>query len=147
MQEGLNQLEKELLAGTLHVEEKNRQLQTLREKLGSRDMSDPLHRKIDRLIARNHEVDQDYDDIKTEFAEIRPEFTDGLQQRAENKLTRLDLKYCSYILMGLTNKEIASKLNVDPKSIRMARYRIKQKLNLPKSESLDRKSTRLNSSH
>ncbi|QEC51907.1 helix-turn-helix transcriptional regulator [Anseongella ginsenosidimutans] len=138
LQERLNQLEKELLAGTLHVEEKNRLLQHLREKLGSLDSSDPLHRQIDRLIAKNDEVDEGYDNMKTEFAEIRPEFTGGLQQRAENKLTRLDLKYCSYILMGLTNKEIASKLNVDPKSIRMARYRIKQKLKLQKDESLDR---------
>lgn len=138
MQERLNQLEKELLAGTLQVEEKNRLLLNLREKLGSLDSSDPLHRQIDRLIAQNNEVDKGYDSIKTEFIEIRPEFTEGLQQRADNKLTRLDLKYCSYILMGLTNKEIASKLNVDPKSIRMARYRIKQKLKLQKDESLDR---------
>ena len=54
-----------------------------------------------------------------------------------NKLTRLDLKYCTYIFMGLTNKEIAMKMNVDPKSIRMARYRIKQKLDLAKEDSLD----------
>lgn len=137
MQERLNQLEKELLAGTMQVEEKNRLLENLREKLSSLDNSDPLHRQIDRLIARNSEVDKDYNNIKTEFAEIRPEFTEGLQQKAGNKLTRLDLKYCSYILMGLSNKEIASKLNVDPKSIRMARYRIKQKLKLGKDESLD----------
>jgi DNA-binding NarL/FixJ family response regulator len=39
--------------------------------------------------------------------------------------------------MGLTNKEIASRLAVEAKSIRMARYRLKQKLNLQKEESLD----------
>ncbi|RNL94597.1 LuxR family transcriptional regulator [Sinomicrobium pectinilyticum] len=137
MQERLDRLEKELLAGTLQVEEKNTLLQNFKEKLNSLDSNDPLHRQINRLISKNNEVDKGYDDIKAEFSEIHPEFIAGLQQKAENKLTRLDLKYCSYILMGLTNKEIAIKLNVDPKSIRMARYRIKQKLNLRKDESLD----------
>ncbi|MGS2739783.1 helix-turn-helix transcriptional regulator [Sinomicrobium sp. M5D2P17] len=137
MQERLDRLEKELLAGTLQVEEKNTLLQNFKEKLNALDSGDPLRRQINRLISKNYEVDKGYDDIKAEFSEIHPEFIAGLQQKAENKLTRLDLKYCSYILMGLTNKEIAIKLNVDPKSIRMARYRLKQKLNLQKDESLD----------
>jgi len=138
MQERLDRLEKELLAGTLQVEEKNKLMGDLRDKLDFLDRDDPLHRQIDRLISKNHDVDKGYDELRTELSEISPEFVTGLQQKAESKLTRLDLKYCSYILIGLTNKEIAVKLNVDPKSIRMARYRIKQKLNLQKDESLDR---------
>ncbi|RAV59160.1 hypothetical protein DIU36_07735 [Mucilaginibacter rubeus] len=63
-------------------------------------------------------------------SQSRPGFFNALQQQAENSLTRLDLKYCSYILMGLDTKEIANRLGVEPKSIRMARYRLKQKLKL-----------------
>jgi ATP-dependent transcriptional regulator len=137
MQERLDRLEKELLAGTLQTEEKNTLLKDLTEQLTALDSSDPLHQKINRLLSRNSEVDKSYQDIRAEFAEIHPDFISGLQQKAENRLTRLDLKYCSYILMGLTNKEIAVKLNVAPKSIRMARYRIKQKLKLAEEESLD----------
>lgn len=137
MQERLNQLEKELLAGTLQVAEKNTLMKDLNDKLSLLDRNDPLYRQIDRLISKNHDVDKGYDNIRTELSEVSPDFIAGLQKKAENKLTRLDLKYCSYILMGLTNKEIALKLNVDPKSTRMARYRIKQKLNLQKDESLD----------
>lgn len=137
MQEKLDRLEKELLAGTLQVEEKNTLLKDLKDKLNLLESDDPLHRQINRLIARNQDVDRGYDQIRTELSEVSPEFIAGLQRKAQNKLTRLDLKYCSYILMGLTNKEIAIKLNVDPKSIRMARYRIKQKLSLQKDENLD----------
>lgn len=136
-QERVDRLEKELLAGTLQVEEKNDILQNLRNKMELLDREDPLYRQIDRLIHRSDEVDRGYEEIKTEFAEVRPDFTAGLQEKAMNKLTRLDLKYCTYIFMGLTNKEIAMKMNVDPKSIRMARYRIKQKLDLAKEDSLD----------
>jgi hypothetical protein len=53
------------------------------------------------------------------------------------RILQLDLKYCGFILMKLSTKEIASQMNVEPKSIRMARYRIKQKLNLGKDEDLD----------
>lgn len=137
MQERLDRLEKELLAGTLQTEEKNTLLKALREQLTSLDSNDPLHQKINRLMSKNNEVDKSYQDIRAEFTEIHPDFIAGLQQKAENGLTRLDLKYCSYILMGLTNKEIAVKLNIAPKSIRMARYRIKQKLKLTEEESLD----------
>jgi len=137
LQERLDRTEKELLAGSLQVEEKNQLFEDLKVKLDSLDRSDPLYKQINRLLSRNYEVDRGYDDIKTELTEIRPEFIEGLQKKSGNKLTRLDLKYCSYILMGLTNKEIAIKLNVDPKSIRMARYRIKQKLQLGKDQSLD----------
>src|SRR5690606_29258615 len=64
MQERLDRLEKELLAGTLQVEEKNTLLQNFKEKLNSLDSNDPLHRQINRLISKNNEVDKGYDDIK-----------------------------------------------------------------------------------
>ncbi|MGS2760893.1 hypothetical protein [Sinomicrobium sp. M5D2P9] len=138
MQERLDRVEKELLAGTLQVEEKNTLLKELKEGLEQLDNNDTLYRQFKRLLAKNTKVDKGYSDIKKEFAQIHPEFIERLQKKAENKLTRLDLKYCSYILMGLTNKEMATKLNIAPKSIRMAHYRIKQKLKLPKEQSLDK---------
>lgn len=137
MKERLNRMEKELLAGTLHVEEKNRLIYELKEKLDTFESDDPLYRQMSRLIVKSQGIDKGYNDIKFGFSEISPDLINGLQQKAENKLTPLDLKYCSYIYMGLTNKEIAIKLNVAPKSIRMARYRIKQKLQLDKDDSID----------
>ncbi|WP_439490075.1 transcriptional regulator [Algoriphagus sp.] len=137
MKERMERLERELLAGTLHAEEKNRLVDGLRARLLTLDQKDPLHRQLEKIVSRNTEIDKGYKHIKSDIAEIRPEFIARLQEKSKQSLTRLDLKYCSYILMGQTNKEIAARLNVDPKSIRMARYRIKQKLNLEKAESLD----------
>ena len=137
MEEKLERLERELLAGTLHAEEKNRLVESLKCKLLTMDSDDPLHRQIERMVSRDIEIDKGFREIKSDIADIRPEFIARLQEKSRQKLTRLDLKYCSYILMGQSNKEIASRLNVDPKSIRMARYRIKQKLNLEKEQTLD----------
>lgn len=137
MQERLNRMEKELMAGTLQVEEKNILIHELKEKLDTLKSDDPLYRQMSRLIIKSQEIDKGYSDIKSEFSEVSPDLITGLQEKARNKLTQLDLKYCSYIYMGLSNKEIAVKLNVAPKSIRMARYRIKQKLQLDRDESID----------
>ncbi|MDR7128143.1 DNA-binding CsgD family transcriptional regulator [Algoriphagus sp. 4150] len=145
MKERLERLERELLAGTLHAEEKNRLVDGLRARLLTLDREDPLHRQLEKIVSRNIEIDKGYREAKSDIADIRPEFIARLQEKSKQTLTRLDLKYCSYILMGQSNKEIAARLNVDPKSIRMARYRIKQKLNLEKEQTLDQYITELGS--
>ena len=46
---------------------------------------------------------------------------------SDNKLTPLDLRYCAYIHLKLSIKEFVMIFNVEPKSIRMTKYRIKTK--------------------
>lgn len=130
-------LQKELLAGSLALEEKNELLQSLQKKISEISDSDPRFRKVGRIITERTRLDEDFESLKQDFAQIHPEFIIQLQQKADNGLTRIDLKYCVYILMGLSNKEIGSRLGIEAKSIRMARYRIKLKLGLEKEESLD----------
>ncbi len=137
LQERQERLQKELLAGTLQVEEKNGLLQALQKKITEHARQYPALRQMDRIINENRRQDDDFESLKADFAGIHPEFFNRLQEKSGNSLTRLDLKYCSYILMGLSTKEIASRLAVEPKSIRMARYRLKQKLGLQKDDNLD----------
>jgi len=137
LQERQERLQKELLAGNLQVEQKNELLQTMRDKLATQPENGTLKNQMERILKEDIRMDEDMEHIKANLANIHPEFFNRLQQQAHNKLTRLDLKHCSYILMGLSNKEIANRLGVDPKSILMARYRIKQKLNLEKEDNLD----------
>ena len=130
LRERQERLEKELLAGHLQKEEKNQIMEML-------DKNTANAEQIKRLIKRQQQLDEEYEDHKTDFMEVHSNFFEQLQQRAGDGLTRLDMKYCSYILMGLSNKEISTRLNIEAKSIRMAKYRIKQKLGLGKDESLD----------
>jgi len=129
-------LQKEVLAGRLHVEQKNKILQSLKERLldSSKDIQ---HAELNKLLKQEERVDSNFEDIKTDLREIQPEFYKKLQQQAGNKLTDLDLKYCAYILMKRSTKEMASLLGVEPKSIRMNKYRLKQKLGLDKEQDLD----------
>ncbi len=136
LQERQDRLQKELLAGSLQMEQKNEILQTMRDKLAQPE-GGALKNQMERILKEDERMDEDIEHAKASLTNIHPEFFNRLQQLANNKLTRLDLKHCSYILMGLSNKEIANRLGVDPKSILMARYRIKQKLNMKKEDSLD----------
>ncbi|WP_394664879.1 helix-turn-helix transcriptional regulator [uncultured Chryseobacterium sp.] len=97
-----------------------------------------IDHQIFKAIDEGILVDDDFEKFRSNFNTIYPEFFNKLLDKANQNLTQLDLKYCGFILMKLSIKEIASQMNVEPKSIRMARYRIKQKLNLGKDEDLDR---------
>lgn len=135
LQDRTDWLEKSLLAGTLKIEEKNAILELLKQKANQAD-SPAVARQIGRIVNQNLRMDKSTAELQS-LADTHPGFFKALQNRAENTLTRLDLKYCSYIAMGLENKDIALRLGVEPKSIRMTRYRLKQKLKLGKMDNLD----------
>ncbi|ANH83133.1 hypothetical protein A8C56_21030 [Niabella ginsenosidivorans] len=120
------QMQKELLAGALQVEHKNELLQGLKEKLLAQPGSEAALRQLEKIVHEESRVDEDFEKVRSEFKDLHPEFFNRLQQQAEQKLTSLDLKYCAYIYMQLSTKQIASLLHVEPKSVRMTKYRIKQ---------------------
>jgi DNA-binding CsgD family transcriptional regulator len=133
------QTQKELINSVLHLEKKNEILNELKDKLlvQNKDQHVAINNTIFKTIDAGLAVDDDFEKFKNNFNTIYPDFFNRLQEKANHSLTQLDLKYCGFILMKVTNKEIASQMNVEPKSIRMARYRIKQKLELSKDEDLD----------
>ncbi len=137
LQERQERLQKELLAGSLQVEQKNELLQALQKKIGENKSGEIVIKQINQIIDQDKRIDDQQASYKADFDNIRPEFFEQLKEKSSNTLSRLDLKHCSYISIGLTNKEIAQRLGVAPKSILMARYRIKLKLGLGKEDDLD----------
>ena len=47
------------------------------------------------------------------------------------------LKYCAYIYLQMSTKQIAQVLHVEAQSVRMFKYRLKQKFSLPKEADLE----------
>ncbi|MFC1226114.1 LuxR C-terminal-related transcriptional regulator [Pedobacter sp. BG31] len=136
LKERQERLEKEVLAGNLQIEEKNELLELIPEKVNPESHLS-LDEQIKRIVNQQKKMDKVFEEHKTDFFETNPAFFERLQEKANHALTRLDLKYCSYMLMGLTNKEVSVRLGIEPKSVRMSRYRIKQKLGLGKEEDLN----------
>lgn len=137
LQERQERLQKDLLAGTLLVEQKTALLHTLQKKIAENKNHKFVLTQLNRIIDHDKKIDESFADNRADFDNINPEFLEKLKDRSGNSLSRLDLKHCSYIYLGLTNKEMSQKLGIAPKSILMARYRIRLKLKLGKEEELD----------
>ncbi|SFD87859.1 regulatory protein, luxR family [Chitinophaga sp. CF118] len=130
-------LQKDLLAGSLQVEQKDELLQAVQKKIEENKGESSVLKQINHIIDQSKRIDDNIGAYKADFDNIHPEFFEKLKEKSDNTLSRLDLKHCSYISIGLTNKEIAQRLGIAPKSILMARYRIKLKLGLGKDIDLD----------
>lgn len=126
------QLQQEAMATVLQVQRKNEVLQEIKNKLA--EQSDVNLKKIFR---EEDSIDSDFEEVKMQIQKIYPNFFQQLQDRAQQKLSLLDLKYCAYIHLKMSTRQIAQLLHVEPSSVRMFKYRLKQKFALSKEEDLD----------
>ena len=126
------QLEKETLTNSLIIEHKNDTLKQIQDKIREGDTGN-----IQKLLKAEMLVRTDFDDIKTQIQELHPNFFGRLTEEAQQKLTPLDLKYCAYLYLKMTTKQIAQILHVAPQSVRMFKYRLKQKFGLDKADDLE----------
>ena len=133
-----DRLQNELMTNNLQLDRKNEVLKEIKEKLSFIKSEKPSEIKsISKSIDKNIEIDDEFELLKTNLENTNPVFFTTLQHQAKNGLTKLDFKYCGYIKLGMSTKEIANHMNIETQSMRMARYRIKQKLNLNKDQDLD----------
>lgn len=139
----INQLElksKELTSHTLHLVQKNQLLEELKNKLNAavksekRDQRKEL-KQILNLIQLNHNQDKNWDDFRIVFERVHEHFFDALKDYCEN-LTAADLRLAALLKMNLSSADIATMLGISQDSLRIARYRLRKKLNLPEGESL-----------
>jgi DNA-binding CsgD family transcriptional regulator len=76
-----------------------------------------------------------WDDFKLYFEQTNPNFLLKLAEKYP-QLTSMDLKYCCYLLMNMTNDDIRSLLGISQESVRTHKYRLKKKMELPKEKDL-----------
>jgi len=76
------------------------------------------------------EKQQDYwRQFETRFNSLHPDFGANLQNRY-TKLTKNDIEFCSLLKLNLSNKEIASLLQISHESAITKKYRIKKKMEI-----------------
>ncbi len=69
------------------------------------------------------------------FSKVHNNFVANLTN-AYPQLTPSDIKLCSFIMLGMANKEIASLMNSSSNSVKVSRYRIRKKMGLEKGTNL-----------
>jgi len=131
------QLQKEALADALQIERKNRLLQQLKAQFSQVETATPAG-YIDKVIKEEMRLEERVEHSAKAFEHINPDFFSKLKEQSNGKLTALEMKHCAYIHLQLNTKEIAAAFHIEPKSVRVSKYRIKQKLGLDKTVDLDR---------
>ena len=118
-------LQNEVMANQLHLQHKNKVLHDIKVKL-----NDDKSLNINQIIKEENLLDNDFEKAKFQIQELHPNFFKTLSENAQQRLTSLDLKYCAYLYLGMDTKQIAHVLHIEPKSVRMTKYRLKQKFGL-----------------
>ena len=78
-----------------------------------------------------------WEDFKLYFEEVNPGFLSKLSHK-HPELTPIDLKYCCYLKMNMSNNDIRHLLGINQESVRTHKYRLKKKMILPKESDLHR---------
>ncbi|WP_116789745.1 tetratricopeptide repeat protein [Flavobacterium psychrotrophum] len=80
--------------------------------------------------------------FETRFNNLHPEFGNSLQHRF-TKLTKNDIEFCSLLKLNLSNKEIASLLQISHESAITKKYRIKKKMEINDDDEFERMLTEM----
>lgn len=93
-------------------------------------------KSMTREINRELQSENYWDHFERNYRELHEEFSDRLMKRFP-KLTKGEVRLCYLIRQKMSNKEIATVLNVSPAAIEKAKYRLKKKIELNKEAVLD----------
>lgn len=130
----INRLHTELIVGISQLSQKSDTLERIKQTIDINKQA--ITDDLKKILLTDKIADKSFDDFSDLLLKVHPDFFTKLQEYANQKLTSLDLKYCTYILMDFSSKEIANIMHVEPKTARSTKYRLKQKLNLSKEDDL-----------
>lgn len=141
--QAVHELEKnkrELTSTALFIEKKDEALKSVRKilsKISSETDQEVLATiKSARRLAHNSiNIDNNWDSFRYFFEQVYPSFHKAIKQDYP-QLNQNELRYLSYIKIGLTDKEAARLLGINTASFQKSKYRLKKKLILPKEDSV-----------
>ncbi|WP_316831386.1 two-component regulator propeller domain-containing protein [Pedobacter aquatilis] len=127
---------KELSTMTMHLVQRGKVLAKIKDVISSviknQDNvteNSPSFRHLIRLIKDVEKKDQELDHLSVHFNNVNTEFFNKLKDLYPD-LSQNDLKFCAYLSMNLSSKEMAQLMNVTIKAVEVGRYRLRKKLNL-----------------
>ena len=132
---------KELTTYTLNLIQKNEILEEVKshlEELKSVPAQEATL-KLNSLINSvnfSFYLDKGWDGFRKHFEDVHETFFETLRSR-QIDLSTSDLKLCALLRLNLNNKEISTILGISPDSIKVARHRLRKKLQLSDDQNLD----------
>jgi len=131
---------KELSTHTLNLIKNNQFLEHLRTTLQAMVKEDKRDQKkqMQQIILQinesfNHE--QHWKEFTTAFEQVHQRFFDNLKTQSSD-LTSADMRLIALLKINLDSADIATLLGISPDSLRVSRYRLRKKLNIPQGDNL-----------
>lgn len=139
-QEQLELKSRELTTHTLQVIQHNNFLDNMRNKLeemikeDKRDQKRQLQQLV-RQINQNINHDQQWKEFTQVFEQLHQSFFDSLKAHCED-LTVNDIRLIALLKMNMSSKDMAVIFGISQDSLRVARYRLRKKLNISPGDNL-----------
>jgi tetratricopeptide (TPR) repeat protein len=132
---------RQLTTFTLHLMQKNLILQDMLKKVKEIERKDARQIKKELVNLKIQLInaissDSDWENFKLFFEKVNANFFTRLKEKYPN-LSSKDEKLCALIKLNMDINETASVLNVDYNTVRIARYRLKKKMELAPDEDLN----------
>ena len=132
---------KELASTTMHLINKNgfidqtkTQLMNITKKSKNQEVKDEI-KKIITSIEKNIAGDKDWEQFEMHFDEVHGDFMNRFKTKFPD-LSPQEIKLSAYLRMNLSSKEIANLMNISVRGVEIARYRLRKKIHLERSDNL-----------
>jgi tetratricopeptide (TPR) repeat protein len=130
----------ELSSHTLNLIKNNQLLESMRNTLQDMVKEDKRDQKrqmqqIIQQINQSFNHEQHWKEFTLAFEQVHQSFFDKLKQ-SSNDLTSTDLRLIALLKVNMDSKDIAGLMGISIDSLRVARYRLRKKLNIEQGENL-----------
>ena len=124
---------RKIAISTIEMEEKNNTLRHIGSMVddakGKNEIGTAVAGRIKAQVKVHLDTDMGWDTFRRTFENVYPLFFKRIKA-AHPKLTEYDVRLCTYIMVGVDNKQIAMLLNVLPESLKKSRTRLRKKLGI-----------------
>lgn len=130
---------KELTTHALHLAKKNEVLNDIKEKAKAakaKAIGNGGYQTLIQTINFDLQDDNNWENFSKYFKEVHKGFNAKAQQQFPN-ITSNDLRLMALIKMNLSSKEIANILNISADGVKKARQRLRKKMDLDPTDSLE----------
>lgn len=132
---------RELASATMHLVERGKVLATIKEELMRLQKTTTAQgqqvdfSRVINILSGVEKNDNYWEQFVSHFDQVYSNYLMVLKARYPS-LSATDLKLCAYLRMNLSSKEISQLMNISVRSVEIARYRLRKKLQLATDENL-----------
>jgi DNA-binding NarL/FixJ family response regulator len=133
LQQKLESNQRELTANTLYLYQKNEMLETLQKQIQRLSFKDTTEQNrasikdIKATLKNDTYLENDWDKFKLHFEAVHPNYFTELKEKYPT-LTSNEIRLSAYYHLNMTNKEIATMLNINLTSVYKAKARLNKKM-------------------